>query len=203
MGPEPSAPGAGRRRRGLLVGVAVVGIAAAVLGIRVATHGPALLGAGGTDTISFGAALNATRADTDYVFGGVNLCVDGDAPVQILAVRPTRPVNGFRVTGFATATRSSSHPDFFGAGPGGLRSNGFDPDRHAVATRCGAAAEPTELLVQVRRPAGPADTACAAGLSITYSSARGGTRRFDIAPVLALAAPGDSSAADRCEPATP
>ncbi|MGZ4635640.1 hypothetical protein [Oryzihumus sp.] len=201
MGPEPSPPGAGPRHRGLLVGVAVVGIAAAVLGIRAATHGPTLLGAGGTDTISFGAALDATRAETDYLFGGVNLCVDGDAPIRILAVRPIRPVNGFRVTGFATATRSRSHPAFFGAGPGGLRSNGFDPDRHAVATRCGAA-DPTELVVQVRRPAGPADTACAGGLSITYSSVRGGPRRFDIAPVLALAAPGDSSAADRCAPAT-
>ncbi|MGZ4687553.1 hypothetical protein [Oryzihumus sp.] len=70
-----------------------------------------------------------------------------------------------------------------------------------MATRCGAA-DPTELVVQVRRPAGPADTACAGGLSITYSSVRGGPRRFDIAPVLALAAPGDSSAADRCAPAT-
>lgn len=201
MSPEPRPSGAVPRHRRLLVGVAMVGVVAAVLGIRAATRGPTLLGAGGSETIGFGAALSDTRADTDYLFGGVNLCVDGDAPIRILAVRPTRPVNGFRVTGFATATRSRSHPDFFGAGPGSLRSNGYDPNGHTVATRCDAD-NPTELVVQVRRPAEPAATACAGGLAITYSSARGGTRRFDITPVLALAVPGDTSAADRCAPAT-
>ncbi len=146
---------------------------------------------------SFGVTMPNIARGAPFTLVGMNLCVRGPAPVELVSVEP-KITDGLRVSRFALHPRT---PGWSALGTGvDLEAAGFDPENHTVRSACSPkgsdpmTSQPHDdfgvEFVRTRETTGTVQ-----GLVVTYRDADGRAGALTINATLTLC-----DAADRTTP---